>query len=810
MQEDEINNVEETGSTWTLNNIFWLCASHWYWFVISLIVCVGLGVLYLLVTPPVYEREAALLIKDDKAGNTAADVGKAFSDMGFLQTSSNVSDELVSFQSPMVMLEVVNRLGLQVSYITRERLKKVSLYGPNLPVLIEFADMDAKGRARMEVTLDEKGGVTLDNFIDKHGDEIDAPAVKGHWNASDTLATPFGRVVVTKNPVWKPSPEKPIEWPLEMKVRYKAPMEVAQSYLKRLSVEAPDDYDSAIFLKIADQSSVRAEDILATIIDVYNENWINDKNRMSVSAAQFIRERLSVIEQELGEVDNDISSYKSANKVPDLAQASSIYFTQAADADKEAEMLATQLKTVKYIGSLLSDPAHANEVLPANTALSNLNLENQIATYNTQLLQRNSLAANSSNSNPLVLDLDTQLAGLRSSILKSIDNYIASLTANVKQARDTRNQAAYQLQNNPTQARYLLSVERQQKVKESLYLYLLQRREENELSKAFTAYNTRVITPPVGSDIPVSPMKAMVLMLSAALGLMIPCVALYFKELLDTTVRGRSDVQNLSMPFLAEIPLGYKRRSGLALLRKARDNEKDRRVIMVEHGNNNAVNEAFRVMRTNLELMTDADRSDASIVMITSANVGSGKTFITMNFAVTLAIKGKRVAVVDLDLRKAAISSFVGSPSVGISALLSGHATLDQIIVKNVNNTNGLDLVPVGVIPPNPAELLYSQRLKALFDELRKNYDYVLVDCPPVEVVADATIINSHVDSTIFVVRVGVLERSMLPVIERYYTTSRYRHMSLVLNGTESHSAHSPYGYGYGYGYGYDDNKKQE
>jgi capsular exopolysaccharide synthesis family protein len=196
--------------------------------------------------------------------------------------------------------------------------------------------------------------------------------------------------------------------------------------------------------------------------------------------------------------------------------------------------------------------------------------------------------------------------------------------------------------------------------------------------------------------------------------------------------------------------------------------------------------------------------------MITSANVGSGKTFITMNFAVTLAIKGKRVAVVDLDLRKAAISSFVGSPSVGISALLSGHATLDQIIVKNVNNTNGLDLVPVGVIPPNPAELLYSQRLKALFDELRKNYDYVLVDCPPVEVVADATIINSHVDSTIFVVRVGVLERSMLPVIERYYTTSRYRHMSLVLNGTESHSAHSPYGYGYGYGYGYEDHKKQE
>lgn len=306
--------------------------------------------------------------------------------------------------------------------------------------------------------------------------------------------------------------------------------------------------------------------------------------------------------------------------------------------------------------------------------------------------------------------------------------------------------------------------------------------------------------------------------MAVLVGLLIPTAAIYLCETFNTKVRGRRDLERLSVPFIGEIPLGYHKRKGLQRLRKAHEDEKDRRIVMVRKGSGNTINEAFRVIRTNLELMTDAETTGAHTLMITSANPGSGKTFITMNLATVLAIKDKKVVVVDLDLRKASLSSFVQNPSVGVSAYLSGHATLDQIMIhrpveppkridpKQPAKDHFVDIVPVGAIPPNPVELLYSPRLKSLLDKLRSEYDYVLLDCPPIEVVADAKIINRHTDMTVFVIRAGLLEREMLPRIQELYDNQRYHNIAIILNGTDqSHIGplSSRYGYGYGYGYGY-------
>ncbi len=492
--------------------------------------------------------------------------------------------------------------------------------------------------------------------------------------------------------------------------------------------------------------------------------------------------------------------------VPDVEQASSLYFARAAAANDEVAGLNNRLAMARYIRSYLTNSANSFNVLPANAGLENLNIESQISAYNTKLLERNNLVENSSTSHPLVIDIDNQLAGMRQSILQSIDNYVVTLNSSVRTAESSRAVASSHLQANPTQARYLLSVERQQKVKESLYLYLLQKREENELSQAFTAYNTRVITPPMGSDVPVAPNRRNIMMMAVLIGLLIPLAIIYLCEMFNTRVRGRKDLESLSVPFVGEIPLGYTPRRGLARLRKAHEDERDRRIIMVRKGSGNTINEAFRVVRTNLELMTDAEATGAHTLMVTSANPGSGKTFITMNLATVLAIKGKKVVVVDLDLRKASLSTFANDPRTGVSAYLSGHAALNDIIVKSINSTEGLDLVPVGALPPNPAELLYSPRLKAMIDTLRSEYDYVILDCPPVEVVADAKIINRHADMTVFVIRAGLLEREMLPHIQEFYDNQRYHNMAIVLNGTDpSHlgNLRSRFGYGYGYGYGY-------
>ena len=794
--------------TLKIKDLLWLCLSRWYWFVISLAICCGLGVYYILRTVPVYERSTQLLIKDDRLGGTAGgDVGASFSGIAFLQSNTNVLNELASITSPTVMAEVVGRLGLDVDYSAKGTFHDTPLYGTNLPLRFTFPDLGPKGSAAFEAVGSPDGSLTLRAFEDADGEIEGASPVTGRYDRIDTLQTPFGRVAVAPGAMYDGGK---LTSPLEIQVIRTPVAKVAARLAGELVAEAPENYASIITLRYADVSPERAEDLLQGVIDVYNENWIQDKNRIAVSTSEFIKDRLAVIESELGSVDSDISAYKSTHMVPDVEQVSQLYISRAAAADDEVAKLNNRLAMARYIRSYLSNSANTFNVLPANSGIENLNIESQIAAYNTRLLERNNLVENSSTENPLVVDMDSQLKGMREAIVQSIDNYVVTLNSAVTTARSSQAAASSRLQANPTQARYLLSVERQQKVKESLYLYLLQKREENELSQAFTAYNSRMITPPMGSDRPVSPNRRNVMAVSVLLGLLLPIGAIYLSELLNSRVRGRKDIEAMSIPFVGEIPLGYRPRHGLARLRPARDNERDRRMVVVRHGSSNIINEAFRVIRTNLELMADADATGAHTIMVTSANPGSGKTFITMNLATTLAIKGHRVAVVDLDLRKASLSTYVGSPARGVSAYLSGHVAIDDITVRNANDTRGLDIIPVGALPPNPAELLYSPRLSTLIDHLREHYDYVLLDCPPVEVVADAKIINSHADMTLFVIRAGLLERDMLPQIQHFYDTRRYRNMALILNGTDtSHlgSLRSTYGYAYGYGYG---QKKQK
>lgn len=779
-----------------------MCLSRWYWFVISLILCCGAGMYYILRTPRVYQRGASIVIKDDTFGGTSGgDVGSSFAGIGFLQANTNVLNELASISSPTIIMEAAKRLGLDVSYSTPGLLHDRTLYGPNLPVEISFPDLDDKTSGALKAVITPEGTITLKDFIDKEGPMDTDVEISGRYDRRDTLSTPLGRVAVAPGAKYIGDP---LEKPMEIKVKHSTLVNVANTYGERMITESPDEYGTVITLDITDVSPARAEDLLQTIIDVYNENWIEDKNRIAVSTSAFIQERLAVIEHELGDVDADISTFKSEHGVPDVDMAAQLYFNRATNTDDEITELDNRLSMANYMHDYLDNSANALKVLPANSGIENLNIETQITAYNTRLLERNNLVENSSTENPIVVDMDTQLEGMRHAIMQSIDNYIVTLRKQISTARSSKATESSRLQASPSQAKYLLSVERQQKVKESLYLYLLQKREENELSQAFTAYNTRLITPPMGDDKPVSPNRRNVMLISALLGLLIPLGCIYAHEVMNTSVRGRKDIEGLTVPFVGEIPLGYRPRRGLRRLRKAHPDEQDRRIIMVRHGACDTINEAFRVIRTNLELMTDGSATGGHVIMLTSANPGSGKTFISINLATVLAIKGYRVAVVDLDLRKGSVSTFAGSPSLGISSYLSGHAALSDITVHEINGVENLNLIPAGTLPPNPAEMLYSSRLETLIEKLRGEYDYILLDCPPVEIVADAKIINKHADMTLFVIRSGILERDMLPHIQSFYDTGRYRNMAIVLNGTDtSHlgTLRSTYGYGYGYGY---------
>ncbi|MDE6510496.1 MAG: polysaccharide biosynthesis tyrosine autokinase, partial [Muribaculaceae bacterium] len=428
------------------------------------------------------------------------------------------------------------------------------------------------------------------------------------------------------------------------------------------------------------------------------------------------------------------------------------------------------------------------KTLPSNLGMQNNVLDAQISTHNTIVHNRNSLANSSSDENPLVQSLDSQIEDSRNSILATLDNQIKILSSEMASLNKEKMSYQKSLASNPEQARYLLSVERQQKVKESLYLYLLQKKEENQLNQAFTPYNTRIVSRPHGDPEPSSPKKGSVLMMAFIMGLFIPIGAIYFREVTNTKVRDKNDLKGLSIPFLGEIPKVNPKKYA----------DKDHMVV-VGVGNRNIVNEAYRVVRTNLNFMLDAEEK-CPVVMLTSFNPGSGKSFITVNLAMALAIRGKKVLVIDGDMRRNSSSNFIGNPENGLAQCLIGKVDADKVIVRGKLNEN-LDVLPGGKTPPNPTELLENGRLAPMIDKLRDQYDVIFIDCPPIQMIADGRIFSTVCTNTIFVLRAGLFERGLLSELENVYRSKEYRNMCLLLNDTQAGGSYGGYG-GYG-GYGH-------
>lgn len=769
-----------------IQDLFILCLAKWYWFVISLAILLGAATIYLLKTPPVYTRSASLLIKEDGKSGSGNEAAGVLGDIDIFRTSTNINNEMLSMQSPAVMYEVVRRLHLDVNYTTDGRFYDPVIYGTDNPYEVSFFDLGDAESASFTLRPDKDGQVKLTDFT-RNGEEADGDAVTA---LNDTVQTPVGRLLVNARPGSTAAQQTVFVSRISMQ-------DATADYSSRLSVALNDEKSTVVNLTLQDVCTQRAEDVLNTLISVYNENWVKDKNQIAVSTSMFINERLGVIERELGNVDDDISSYKSENLLPDVQAAASMYMAESSETNAKIQTLNTQLSMTRYVRSYLTGASSRNQLLPANSGIENSGIEKQIAEYNTLQLRRNDLVANSSETNPLVVDMDHSLHALRDAIIRTLDNYVTTLNTQLRALQQSARQTTARIAANPSQGKYLLSVERQQKVKESLYLFLLQKREENELSQAFTAYNTRVIMPPSGSMAPTAPAKKNILLIAFVVGLIVPVAIIFLRESMNTRIRGRKDLEALTLPFVGEIPQAATKKKGTSDKKSTENNP-----IVVHEGSRDIINEAFRVLRTNLEFMTDKEQH-SNVIVVTSFNPGSGKSFLVMNIAVSLAIKQKKVLVIDGDMRHGSTSAYVGSPQTGLSNYLSGHVNnLKDIIVTDARHAN-LQFLPVGTIPPNPTELLFSDRLKQLIDTVRSQYDYIFIDCPPIEMVADTQIIEQLADRTLFVVRTGLLERSMLPELQRIYDEKKYKNMALILNGTVGSGGHYGYRYGYRYGYHY-------
>lgn len=772
----------------SMMDLFHICLDNWKWFLLSLVVTMSLMFFHILRTVPIYTRSAQILLKSDDKSR-GAEASAVLQDMGIEQNAANLTNEIYTLKSPALALEVVKRLKLYMSYQRNGSFHRQTLYGTNLPINVDILSMDDTKGCSFTLDLKGNGRYKISDIVLRDGE------VGGNFEGviGETIKTPMGKVKV--------SPTKYYNGDFKDKIFVsRSPIHSAVgSYGGRLSAAKADKEADIVTLTFRDASTQRAEDYLNTLIDVYNENWVKEKNQVAVSTSHFIDERLEVIERELGNVDDDISSYKSANLIADAKSQGTMYLTRAENANSKTMDLNNQLYMAKFIRSYLAKDENKFELLPANSGIGASGIESMIKTYNDKLLERNMLTANTSTSNPLVVSTDEALAAQRTIIIRSIDNVIETLSNEIKSLRNYESKANSQLASSPVQVKHLLSSERQQKVKEALYLFLLQKREENELTQAFSAYNTRVINAASGSPIPTSPVKGKLMLIAFALGLAIPFAYIYLRESTNTRIRGQRDIDGrTTMPFIGEIPY-YGQTTPWYKFWERRKKDVPNKIV-VREGSRNIINEAFRVLRTNIEFMLGGD-TQKNVMVTTSYNPGSGKSFLTMNLAVSFAIKRKRVLVIDGDLRHGSASQYVNSPKMGLSNFLNNNIERPEDIVVTHPNHKSLHVAPIGTIPPNPTELLFSERFEEFLQWARKNYDLVFIDCPPADIVADTAIIEKHADRTFFVVRAALLELSMLDQLEADYLNEKFKNMSLILNGTESNSGRYRYQYGYKYGY---------
>lgn len=757
-------------------------ASKWPWFLCSVLLFGGLAYVQYARSPLVYFRSATVIIKDPSNKTSTAGLDRYDNFINKV----NVANEILQFRSKRLMREVVQRLHADVSYRVQDGLRSNELYTQS-PVQVSFPDAAQSSHITFRLMPKDDRTVLLSHLP---GEE-DEKSLTVQMN--DTLSLRGGRVVITPTHFYGKS------WIGRELTVQKLPLDaVVARYQEGLGIRQEEDESSILTLSLKDSSPILAEDVLNMLITVYNEEAIRDKNQVAVNTADFINERLIIISQELGDVETDLESFKRENRVVDISTAAGMYMSESQKYSADAQELETQLRLARYIKEYLTDPKKEIDLIPANTGISDMNIENQINQYNGIKLRRDKLIGDSSDRNPVVQELNNSLRAMKQTIIRAVDNLIVSINVKRTDAQSREMQAQSRVASIPAKERQMLSIERQQKIKESLYLFLLNRREENALSQAMADNNARIIDSATGSKAPISPNRNRILLLGLLVGLALPGVSFLAILFTDTRVHGRKDVEGaISVPFLGEIPLdreAMKRRKGAG------------EAVTADGQGDSITSEAFRILRTNMAFMARREKP-MQVITFTSFNEGAGKTFISRNLAMSLVYARKRVVLLDLDIRKGTLSRHFGLHRTGVTHFLADTSVRVDDIIQHCEH---FDIIASGIAAPNPAELLMDERLDELVAELRRRYDYIIADNVPVGIIADATIANRIADLTLFVARAGKLDRRMLPDIEKLYEEKKMKNMALVLNGTDPRRHGYGYGYSYGYGYGYGYGKRKK
>ena len=813
MKETDFNEAQESKEeNIDVKELLFKYLIHWPWFVGTVVACLIAAWVYLYMSTPVYNISATVLIKDDKKGGGAG-MSTELENLGLdglISSSQNIDNEIEVLRSKTIAKEVVEDLGLYISYTDKDEFPSRNIYKTS-PVQVSLTPQEADLLEKpmiVEMALQPQGGMDVnvkigDDEYQKHFEKL--PAV---------FPTDRGTLAFFLTPDSISSSKRTLEETTDSEkttrnitATINKPLAVAKAYCKNMTIEPTSKTTSVAVISLKNSNVQRGKDFINKLLEMYNINTNNDKNEVAQKTAEFINERISIISKELGSTEKDLESFKRGAGITDLTSDAQIALTGSAEYEKKRVENQTQINLLQDLQKYMQNEGY--EVLPSNIGLQDVNLAAAINRYNDVLVERKRLLRTSTENNPTIINLDTSISAMKENVQVSLDRVLRGLFITKADLDREANRYSRRISEAPGQEREFVSIARQQEIKAGLYLMLLQKREENAITLAATANNAKIIDDAIADEAPISPKGKMIYLIALVLGVGIPVGVIYLLELTKFKIEGRSDVEKLTnVPIVGDIPLTDEKQGAIAVF----------------ENQNNLMSETFRNIRTNLQFMLENDKK---VILVTSTVSGEGKSFISANLAISLSLLGKKVVIVGLDIRKPGLNKVFNIPrkEVGITQYLANPEKNLMDLVQLSDVSKNLYILPGGTVPPNPTELLARDGLDKAIETLKKNFDYVILDTAPVGMVTDTLLIGRVADLSVYVCRADYTHKNEYTLINELSASNKLPNLCTVINGLDlkrrkygyyygygKYGKYYGYGkrYGYGYGYGEQSHDKEE
>lgn len=759
---------------------------HWPWFVASVLVCLIGAWVYLHFQTPVYQVSASIMIKDDKKGSGSTDLGN-LGIGGVITSTQGIDNEIEVLRSKTILKEVVNNLELYITYYDGDEFPEKELYQTS-PVIVNLTAQEADklpGSALLAMKLSPEGvlDVNLKVGLNEYNQRFEKlPAV---------LPTDAGTFGFALKDSLSGGQMEGHKGERHIRAVVSRPFGVAKGYQGALSIAPTSRTTSVAVVSLMNTNIQRARDFINKLMEMYNRNTNNDKNEVAEKTREFINERIKIIDEELGSTEDKLEAFKRNAGLTDISCDAQLAVSGNAEYEKRRVDNGTQINLVRDLIKYINNPLNEYELLPGNIGLSDAGLTTQIGRYNELIIERKRLLRTSTESNPMIVNLDTSIRAMKSNVQAAINGTLQGLLIVKADLEREAGRFSRRISDAPGQERQYVSIARQQEIKAGLYLMLLQKREENAITLAATANNAKIIDEPVATGGPLSPKPNMIYMIALVLGVGMPVGVIFLIGLTKFKIEGRGDVEKLTrLPIVGDVPL---------------TNEKAGSIAVFEN-QNTLMSETFRHIRTNLQFMLE---NDQKVILVTSTVSGEGKSFISSNLAISLSLLGKRVIIVGLDIRKPGLNKIFNIPrkEQGITQYLSNPEKNLMDFVQPSDVSKNLYILPGGIVPPNPTELLARDGLDKAIETLKKNFDYVILDTAPAGMVTDTLLVGRVADLSVYVCRADYSRKAEFTLINELAADNKLPNICTIINGLDLKKKKYGYYYGYGkygkyYGYG--------